>query len=365
MTPLPYRHVPGLGGEVSAVGAGCWPLGGPAHNNGKPVGWAPVDDQQAQQTLRAAYDAGITVYDTADVYGRSERHLGAFLAAVPREAVTVISKVGYTSRDGRHPYHPQVMRRQLTTTLTNLRTSYLDVYAFHSGDFGPEDTYLDDAAATMRQFVNEGLVLAVGMRAPHEFAVEWAAHPHTRRGQQAARFLALFDRLRPDLLTARYSLLSPVYRAGEADVFAFARTAGAGVLLKQVLAQGLLTGSHHPDRPRIFGHGDHRAGKPWFAAPALRVIHDALVPLRRHFGADPQALASAALRYVLHTAPDAVALVGLHTPDQARAATAVTPPLTQEELALLSDTGQHIRRRLDDIQAHTTSSKTQRRKAYP
>jgi aryl-alcohol dehydrogenase-like predicted oxidoreductase len=94
------------------------------------------------------------------------------------------------------------------------------------------------------------------------------------------------------------------------------------------------------------------------------VIHDGLAPLRRHFGADPAALASAALRYVLHTAPDAVALVGLHTPDQAQTAAAVTPPLTPEELALLDDTGRHIRRRLDDLQAHNTPS-TQPRKANP
>lgn len=351
MTPLPRRHLPGLGQQVSAVGAGCWPLGGPAHNNGVPIGWAPVNDEQVQQTLLTAYGAGITIYDTADVYGRSERHLGRFLSAIPRETVTVISKVGYTSRDGRHPYHPQVMRRQLTTTLTNLRTTYLDVYAFHSSDFGPADTHLDDAAATMRQFIDEGLVRAVGMRAPHEFAAEWATQPHTPRGRKAVRFLTLFDRLRPHLLTARYSLLSPTYRTGETDVFAFARSAGTGVLLKQVLAQGLLTGSHHPDRPQAFGDGDHRARKPWFAAPALRVIHDGLAPLRRHFGTEPAALASAALRYVLHTAPDAVALVGLHTPDQAQAATAVTPPLAPEELALLSETGRHIRLRLEGLQA--------------
>jgi aryl-alcohol dehydrogenase-like predicted oxidoreductase len=361
MIPLPPRHLPGLDRGVSAVGAGCWPLGGPTSNNGKAVGWGPVDDQQARQTLRAAYEVGITVYDTADVYGRSERRLGQFLTTVPRETVTVISKVGYTSRDGRHPYHPQVMRRQLTTTLTRLRTDYLDVYAFHSGDFGPADTHLDDAAATMRAFVDEGLVRSVGMRAPHEFAVEWATHPHSNRGRRAARFLTLFYRLRPDLLTTRYNLLSPAYRAGETDVFGLARAHETGVLLKQVFAQGLLTGSYHPDRPRAFGPGDHRAGRPWFTAPALRVIHDGLAPLRRHFGADPQALASAALRYVLHTAPHAVALVGLRTPDQARTATTVAPALTPEELALLSHTGQHLRRCLDTLQTDTTGP----RKAHP
>ena len=75
MTLLPLRRLPGLGREVSVVGAGCWPLGGPASNNGKPIGWGPVDDQQAQQTLsfddrkgslEPGMDADIVIMD-ADV----------------------------------------------------------------------------------------------------------------------------------------------------------------------------------------------------------------------------------------------------------------------------------------------------------
>src|SRR5262249_45283548 len=136
---LGRRHLCGLGRFVPVVGAGCWPLGGPCTNGGVDVGWAPVDDETAMAALRAAYRAGVTLFDTADIYGDglSERRLGRLLAEVPRRQVVVSSKVGYAAGTARHPYDPAQMRRQFARTLANLGTDYLDVYALHSGDFGP------------------------------------------------------------------------------------------------------------------------------------------------------------------------------------------------------------------------------------
>lgn len=345
INPMPPRHLPGLNAAVSVVGAGCWPLGGACRNAGVPIGWADIDDHTATQVLTAAYEAGITYYDTADVYGHglSERRLGVFLTQVPRDAVTIASKVGYHAADGRHPYHPDRMRDQLTTTLANLGTDHLDVYAFHSTDFGVGDAYLDDAVAAMNTFVEAGLVRVVGMRAPHEFAAEWATGPSTPRGRAAARFLHLFTRLAPAVVTARYNMLSPAYDAGETHIFAFARRYGCGVLTKQVLGQGLLTGAHDHDSPRIFGPGDHRGGKPQFGTRALRIVNTGLRPLREHFGAAPADLASAAVRYAVHTT-GAVALVGFRTAGQVAATVAHLPArLSHDEVALIRRTGQDIR----------------------
>src|SRR5438552_10268805 len=105
---LPHRAVPGLGTEVPVVGAGYWPLGGPCTNGGVDMGWAPVDDHTAVTALRAAYQAGVRLFDTADVYGHglSERRLGRLLAEVPRHEAIVASKVGYTAGPDTHPYAP-------------------------------------------------------------------------------------------------------------------------------------------------------------------------------------------------------------------------------------------------------------------
>src|SRR5206468_4071997 len=79
----------------------------------------------------------------------------------------------------------------------------------------------------------------------------------------------LVDRLPPEVITVRHNLLSPTYRPYETDIFTFARRQGLGVVIKQVLAQGLLTGSHNPDHPPAFGPGDHRAHKAWFTPAGL------------------------------------------------------------------------------------------------
>ncbi|MGH3791420.1 MAG: aldo/keto reductase [Pseudonocardiaceae bacterium] len=97
--------------------------------------------------LLRAHELGVTLFDTADVYGlgQSERLLGRLLRQVNRDELIVSSKVGYFAGTARHPYDPEQMRRQFATTLDNLGTTHLDVYFLHSSDFGPDDEYLPGA----------------------------------------------------------------------------------------------------------------------------------------------------------------------------------------------------------------------------
>jgi diketogulonate reductase-like aldo/keto reductase len=57
------------GVEVSAMGLGCWAIGGPWEFDGSPAGWGAVDDEESVRAIRRALDLGVTFYDTADVYG--------------------------------------------------------------------------------------------------------------------------------------------------------------------------------------------------------------------------------------------------------------------------------------------------------
>jgi aryl-alcohol dehydrogenase-like predicted oxidoreductase len=334
--PLERRYLPGLGTEVSALGAGCWTLGGPATNNGIPIGWDDVDEEHAAHAaLEHAYELGITLYDTADVYGlgRSERRLSHLIRQVPRDRLVISSKVGYFAGTSHHPYRPAQMRHQLETTLDNLGTDHLDLYFFHSSDFGDRDHYLGDAIAVIHDFRDEGLVRAVGMRAPHVFAEEWA----TEDGPEAAdvaRFLDLFAAIQPQVVAARYNLLSPLYDAGETDIFTFARRHHVGVLIKQALGQGLLLGTHNPDTPPTFSPSDHRCQDAKFTGPALRTLTRRLGPIHARFGDSPAALARVALRYALQHAPDAVVLVGFRNTAQIHTnITCLGDPLTDDETA--------------------------------
>jgi aryl-alcohol dehydrogenase-like predicted oxidoreductase len=347
---LPHRWLDGLARDVPALAAGCWPLGGPARNGHVPIGWSGLDDDDAHRTLRQAHSLGVRQFDTADVYGfgLSERRLGRLLASVPRDSVIVGSKVGYLPGPDLHPYDPRQIRRQFETSLRNLGTTHLDIYSFHSGDFGPNDAYLDDAVASVRELKSAGAVVAVGMRAPHRFAVEWVATSGHPDGGKAARFLALVDRIRPDILAVRHNYLTPPPEPGHTSVLSFARQRRIGVLLKQVVGQGLLLRPATRSGPQCYALGDHRRDKPWFSPRAEDVLRVELAPVRDHFGPTPEHLIGVALRYALQTAPASVALLGLHTAAQIRAACRALslPALTADELTLVTTVGLRVRERL-------------------
>lgn len=335
MQTLERRILPGLNREVSVLGAGCWPLGGPATNNGVPIGWDDVDPDTAYAALVQAHELGITLFDTADVYGlgRSERLLGRLVRDVGRDVLVVSSKVGYFAGTGRHPYHPRQMRHQLATTLDNLGTDHLDVYFLHSTDFGEHDQYLTGAVNLLRDWRDQGLIRAVGMRAPHTFAEQWA-HQDRADAADTSRFLRLFHTVRPDVLTARYNLLSPLYGPDQTDIFDFARRHQVGVLVKQALGQGLLIGTHRATVPRRFSAADHRHGDPRFAPDALLRLADHLEPLRDRYGTTPTALIRVALRYALQRTPDSIVLVGFRDPEQIHTdVTCLGDPLTDDEIA--------------------------------
>jgi aryl-alcohol dehydrogenase-like predicted oxidoreductase len=88
------------GRMVSALGFGCWAIGGTWQSNGQPAGWGQVDDQESMAAIRRAVDLGVSLFDTADVYGcgHSERVLGQALAGVRDQVV------------GRHQVRPGLRR---------------------------------------------------------------------------------------------------------------------------------------------------------------------------------------------------------------------------------------------------------------
>ncbi|MER6687334.1 aldo/keto reductase [Streptomyces olivaceoviridis] len=346
----PLRRTLAGGLSVHPIGIGAWALGGPDHNLGLPMGWSTADDAASRRGLETAYELGANLIDTADVYGHghSERVIGDFVATVPRDTVVLSSKVGYHRGTARHAYLPSAMRRQLETTLENLRTDRLDIYFLHNSDFGPDDRYLEAAVAQMRDFQRQGLVTAVGMRGPHRYATERVTVAKEQRGDKYARFAYLAEQIRPDYLAARFNALTPPPAARRPDIFALAASLGASVLINKPLAQGLLTGKYNPDQPPAFAPGDHRLRKAWFTPEALKIIQDGLAPLRERFGDTLAALTRVALQYCLQQADNAAVLVGFTRPEQVTEnLTAVGTPLTINELAFVRDTLGRLQRNLD------------------
>ena len=97
-----FARVLGRSGiAVSGLGMGCWAIGGPAWRDGKPIGWGNVDDAESVRAIHRALDLGVTLFDTADIYGagHSERILGQALAGRRHQGV-IASKFGQLFDEG-------------------------------------------------------------------------------------------------------------------------------------------------------------------------------------------------------------------------------------------------------------------------
>jgi aryl-alcohol dehydrogenase-like predicted oxidoreductase len=163
---MEMRTLGRVGIEVSAVGFGCWAIGGPFSTPaGEPLGWGEVDDEESVRAIRRAVELGVTFFDTADVYGagHSERVLGKALAGM-RDQVVIASKWGNTFDESTRVMHnqdttPEYVHKAVRASLDRLSTDYLDVYQLHCD-------VTDEIALPLREaceeLLREGLIRSYG-----------------------------------------------------------------------------------------------------------------------------------------------------------------------------------------------------------
>jgi aryl-alcohol dehydrogenase-like predicted oxidoreductase len=152
--------------EVSALGMGCWAIGGPWAEGGQPLGWGVVDDEESVRAVRRALDLGVTFFDTADTYGagHSERILGRALAG-RRDGAVIATKWGYTFDEAARQAtgedsSPAYLRRAVQDSLRRLDTDRIDLYQLHLGDLSVPRA--EALIGTLQDLVADGLVRAYG-----------------------------------------------------------------------------------------------------------------------------------------------------------------------------------------------------------
>jgi aryl-alcohol dehydrogenase-like predicted oxidoreductase len=254
---MQFRHLGRSGLVVSVVGLGC-------NNFGR-----RLDEQGSIRVVHAALDCGITLFDTADVYGNgeSERILGAALGA-RRDGVIIATK--FRSRMGEGPYAEggsrRYIRRAVEASLRRLNTDYIDLYQMHAPD---PDTPIDETLSALDDLVREGKVRYVGSS---NFAGWQIAD---------ADWVARANRWTPFISAQNvYSLLN---REIEREVIPACRHFGIGLLPYFPLAAGMLTGKYRRDQPPP--EGSRLAGNP----NAGRFLNDAnfdMVERLERFAAD-------------------------------------------------------------------------------
>lgn len=237
------RTLGSSGIEVSALGFGCWAIGGEwATPDGQPLGWGAVDDEESVRAVRRALDLGVTFFDTADAYGagHSERVLARALGKRRADVVLATKWGNVIDEDHRlltgADDSPAYARRALTASLRRLDTDWIDLYQLHLSDADPERAA--ELRDTCEEFVREGLIRCYAWSTddPGRAAV-FAEGEHCAAVQH--RLNVLQDA--PELVAlCEESELASINRSP--------------------LAMGLLTGRHTPGR--TLAAGDIRSAPP-------------------------------------------------------------------------------------------------------
>jgi aryl-alcohol dehydrogenase-like predicted oxidoreductase len=211
--------------EVSVVGLGCNNFGG------------RIDKERSREVVDAALDAGITFFDTADIYGNrggSETILGELLEG-RRDRVVLATKFGHDMGDGPKG-SAEYVHRAIRASLERLRTDRVDLYYYHRPD---GRTPVAETLGAMQELVAEGLVRAIGCS---NFDAALLTEAEGLAGENGGpRFEAVQN---------RYSLLR---REAEEDVLPLAGKLGIGFVPYFPLASGLLTGKYRRGEPRPTG----------------------------------------------------------------------------------------------------------------
>ncbi len=314
---MEYRRLGKTQRTVSAIGFGAWAIGG---------GFGEVDDATSLKALHEAADAGVTLFDTADVYGdgRSEQLLGRLLRERKGELLFVATKMGRRVPLEMAEYTPEAFRGWIDRSRDNLGVDRLDLVQLHCLPVGVY--YSPEIFAALDELVSAGAIASYGV------SVE-----KVEEALKAIEFPGV----------AVVQIIYNIVRQRPADQFlAEAARRDVGVLARVPLASGLLTGKM--TRETVFDPSDHRRynrhGESFdvgetFAGldyeTGLSVVEElrSLVPA----GAT---LAQLALRWILMSDAVTAAIPGAKTADQARSNAAAAdlaplPPETMDRIARL------------------------------
>lgn len=290
------RTVRRLGRAVSEIGLGAWQIG---------ADWGTVDEDAAMATLHAAADAGVTFFDTADVYGdgRSERLVGRLLRERGDTGILVATKMGRRLEQTVDNYSPENFRAWNDRSRENLGVETLDLVQLHCP---PTDLYYGpEVFADLDTMVAERRIAAYGV------SVE--------RVEEALKAIEY-----PGVATVQI-IFNPFRQRPAGLFFAEAARRGVGVIARVPLASGLLTGKY--TRETTFAPDDHRnfnrTGASFdvgetFAGVPFEVGLGAVDELRE-LVPDDATLAQFTLGWILMHEAVSTVIPGARSPEQARA----------------------------------------------
>ena len=286
---MEYTRISGTNIESSRIGLGSWAIGGWL--------WGGSEERESIDTIIAALERGITLIDTAPVYGsgRSEEIVGKAVAEYGnREKIVLATKAGLDWTSGkvyRNSTRDRIMK-EVEDSLERLQTDYIDIYQIHWPDY---DTPIEETAKAMNELFEKGVIKAIGV------------------SNYSTEQMDVFRKNSP-LHTSQppYNLFE---RGIDDDIFPYCDHNKITMLLYGAICRGLLSGRMKPDTR--FEGDDIRKADPKFREPRFEQYLKAVSLLdeyaQKHFG---KRVIHLAVRWVLDTAPAHIALWGARRPSQ-------------------------------------------------
>ncbi len=289
-----YRQLGNTGLKVSEISLGSWLTFGNA-----------VDEDTGREIVATAFDCGINLIDTANVYaqGKCEEFLGRVLPSRPRSSYVLATKVFFPVGEG--PNDRGLSRKhvleQCQASLRRLQTEYIDIYQCHRYD---EETPLEETVRAMDDLVRRGLVLYWGFSEWSKSQVERCMEVCRRGGWTA-----------PVSSQPQYNLLT---RGIERGVMPVCAAHGIGQIVWSPLAQGLLTGKYRPNAALPQGSRASDARQNYFVKAKaqdseLLARIAVLDPLAAEAGVS---VAQLALAWILRRPEVASCIIGASRPQQ-------------------------------------------------
>ncbi len=308
--------------EVSALGMGCWAIGGPwTYNQGSegsnPAGWGQIDDAESIRAIHAGLGMGVNFFDTAANYGagHSERVLAKALEG-RRSEVVIATKFGYVVDEAQklitnnHDVVLENIRQDCEDSLRRLNTDYIDLYQLHVGDYPPEKA--GDVRDVLEELVKEGKIRWYGWSTDNvEGARVFAEGERCAAIQQAMHWAIKFDYV-PTLKVCEEFNLASINRGP--------------------LGMGLLTGKFKDTDTKL---PDDDVRHDWnFKEGRLAEIIQVVENLRDVFSSDGRTLAQGALGWLWARSEVTIPIPGFKSVKQVKenAGALAFGPLTEAQM---------------------------------
>jgi aryl-alcohol dehydrogenase-like predicted oxidoreductase len=291
---MEFRYLGNSGFKISEITYGNWLTHG-----------SQLENEQAEKCVQAALDAGITTFDTADVYAntKAETVLGEALKGERRGSLEIFTKVfGPVGPKGHNDVglSRKHIMEAANGSLRRLQTDYIDVYQTHRYDYF---TPLEETMQAFADLVRMGKVLYIGVS-------EWTAE-ELRDGAALAKDLGF-------QLISNQPEYSMLWRVIEAEIVPTSKELGISQVVWSPIAQGVLTGKYRPGQqpPEGSRATDDKGGaqmiKRWMSDDVLTRVQQ-LVPLAQEAGLS---MAQLAVAWVLQNENVSTAIIGASRPEQ-------------------------------------------------